>query len=175
MNPAIKKDSRKDLAGAGHLAKLVLITIIGVVVLCIAGVWYNKTVEESKSNQAAAIARIHEAFRDHRVHSPDWLGAQGAVYTICNNPEASAYDCEHIKDLQVHLVELYIGPTAADSVKICYGAGYPVNEHPEQNGLSRRKVAECDSILNRVWKSEIRDAAEEAKKDAAYDKKHPVK
>lgn len=72
----------EDSAGAGDLAKLVLITIIGVVVLCIAGVWYNKTVEESKSNQAAAVARIHETLRSSCAFTRLAGGARCRVYYL---------------------------------------------------------------------------------------------
>ncbi len=88
----------------------------------------------------------------------------------------AAYQSE-MQDIEqrgnIRMVELSLGDIAASQIKICYNAGYPHNRGT-YNGLSRREVAECDAILKQVSKLEAQVAAEKAKKDAAYDKAHPV-
>ncbi|HET9178774.1 MAG TPA: hypothetical protein VFQ24_10510 [Terriglobia bacterium] len=71
----------------------------------------------------------------------------------------------------VHLVRLYIGEVAAATLNSCYADGYP---DPFAN-LSRRMVAKCDHIMKVLKEYEAQAAAEEARKDAAYDKAHPLK
>jgi hypothetical protein len=58
--------------------------------------------------------------------------------------------------------------------KICLLAGYPHNEGT-YNRLSRREAAGCDATLAKMDKIDRKNAADKARKDAAYDKTHPVK
>jgi hypothetical protein len=41
--------------------------------------------------------------------------------------------------------------------------------------MSRRERAECQAVIDAVQKGQARFDAEKRKKDAAYDKAHPVK
>jgi len=82
-------------------------------------------------------------------------------------------DQEHenrVHALNVRYAELTEGPIAASKLDACYAGGYPKN-----HSLSRRQVAECDSILKNLDQNAARDKAKEKRKDAAYDKAHPVK
>jgi hypothetical protein len=78
---------------------------------------------------------------------------------------------DRLKDANVRYAELVIGSIGASTLKLCYAYGYPEN----RGSLSRRRLAECDKIIAEMAKADARFKAEEAKKDAAYDKAHPVK
>jgi len=87
--------------------------------------------------------------------------------------ELAIADQEHenqVHALKVRYAELTIGPVAASELEVCYAGGYPKNP-----SLSRREVAKCDSILKNLDQIAARDRAKEKRKDAAYDKAHPVK
>jgi hypothetical protein len=81
---------------------------------------------------------------------------------------------ERAKDTVLHAVEVVVGPIAAAKVKTCLMKGFPFNEGT-YNRLSRKDVAECDSILEKVDKTFAKRAAEKAKQDAEYDRTHPRK
>lgn len=91
-----------------------------------------------------------------------------------NDARTTPQDYDRLEASVVQLIESVIGEIAKAKVKVCFAAGYPGNPHPEQNGLSRREVAECDGILEKLDKHDARLAAEKARKDADYDKSHPV-
>lgn len=66
--------------------------------------------------------------------------------------------------------------TLSDSIlRACFAYGYPEHGHLVAHDLSRRRVDECDQIIKRLDKEEARFRAEEAQKDAEYEKAHPVK
>ena len=94
--------------------------------------------------------------------------------SVQENSAATAADFERAKQIVLKDVDLVIGPSAAATMRVCLAAGYPHNTGT-YNGLSRREVAECDSILIKVDREFAKNAAEKAKKDAEYNKKHPAK
>lgn len=94
--------------------------------------------------------------------------------SIQENSAATGADFERAKQIVLKDVDLVIGPSATATMRVCLGAGYPHNTGT-YNGLSRREVAECDSILIKVDREFAKNAAAKAKKDAEYDKKHPAK
>jgi uncharacterized small protein (DUF1192 family) len=79
-------------------------------------------------------------------------------------------------------VRIVEGDAATSHLELCYSDGYDsvqddthnfhtdLNETPQ---LSRRRVAECDRIVQVYEKAVARTKAEEKAKDAAYDKAHP--
>ena len=98
---------------------------------------------------------------------------------------------KRLHDLDVENARLALGQQAALQLELCFDKGFsPVAPNPgvpagaltvtagTQGGsatLSRREAADCNAIIARMNKIKARDDAEEAKKDAEYDKAHPVK
>jgi len=102
----------------------------------------------------------------HRAQAAEELAASSAALE------------DRVNQSEVDLVRTVIGPTAAATLNACFSAGYELKPHPPGQAvgrLSRRRTAECDAIINRVAKAQRASDREEARKDAEYDKAHPVK
>jgi uncharacterized small protein (DUF1192 family) len=74
------------------------------------------------------------------------------------------------------------GDAATSHLELCYSDGYDSVQDDNHNfhtdlsqtlQLSRRRVAECDRIIQVYQKEAARTKSEEKAKDAAYDKAHP--
>ena len=87
--------------------------------------------------------------------------------------ESGSGQWEHVQDTTLERIRNSDGKIAELTMKICFSAGYPHNTGT-YNNLSRREVAECDAILARIDREDARIAAEKAKRDLEYDKKHPT-
>jgi len=93
---------------------------------------------------------------------------------------------KRLHDLDVEYARLTLGLLAAKDLEICFDKGFsPVAPNPgvpagaltvtagTQGGsatLSRREAANCNAIIARMNKMKAQTDAEEARKDAAYDK-----
>lgn len=86
----------------------------------------------------------------------------------------------------VKWARLTIGEVAALRLEACYAGGFPTDgkttympdgdkleDYP--SSMSRRERAECQAVIDAVHKGQAKFDARERKKDAAYDKAHPVK
>jgi hypothetical protein len=91
-----------------------------------------------------------------------------------------------VRPVYVKSARLTIGEVAALRLEACYMGGFPtegkttympdgdtLEDYPKS--MSRRERAECQAVIDAVHKNMARFEAEERKKDAAYDRAHPVK
>lgn len=79
--------------------------------------------------------------------------------------------------LDVEYARLVIGPSAASTLDLCYMKGYSGLAHPPDQAvgsLSRRETAECAKIVRRLENERNRQDEEGARKDAEYERAHPV-
>lgn len=99
---------------------------------------------------------------------------------------------KRLHDLDVEYARTTLGPQTAKQLELCFDQGFsPAAPNPGTSAgtltvtgssqgtgsstLSRREAANCNAIIARINKRKAQDEAEEAKKDAEYDKAHPVK
>ena len=134
--------------------KWVLGIIVGLIVLVVGAIVISNQVDESNLKDAEAKADAAE--------------------------EARRWD-NRMKESKVDLVRTTQGDVAASTLEACYASGYPtggvtngLDTYPPA-GMSRRRVAECDRILQRQHQLEAQSDAEEKRKDAGYDRTHPIR
>lgn len=88
---------------------------------------------------------------------------------------------DQLHRLQVKRVYLTQGEVAADQMKICFlDSGYAYPRRANLDGserhidLSRRVLIQCDHIMEALARYDAKQAAEEKRKDADYDRTHPT-
>lgn len=104
--------------------------------------------------------------------------AQTQFQTTMQETVNDATDRLHVT--QVDYVNNTQGEQAGDALAECFGHGFDlprrinVDGQPRpMEGLSNRKIANCDHIMTIMQKQQAVAAAEEKRKDDAYDKAHP--
>jgi hypothetical protein len=89
---------------------------------------------------------------------------------------------EKVQAVQLEYVNNTQGEGAGSDLAECFGHGFDLPRRTNldgqprpMEGLSNRKIANCDHIMKMMQKQKARNDAEEKRKDAAYDKAHSQK